>query len=116
MYIADCQYQLSGACLLFHATGHSVSDPCELRVTFKPVAYYPPERDVGAGADFQANITAIEIRDLEDPDETGWHKLEGADFETAFGFLDTHHNSPMWDQAEIETAEHFGVDSWLCAA
>lgn len=116
MYIAECSYRAGDVGLIFlpDGSGH----PCDLSVDFRPLAYYPAEPDIGQGPDFDAAIVTIQIRDPEDGNKPqAWHKLDGADFEAAKRFLDRHHSTPMWAQAEIETAEAFGAAAdFRCAA
>ena len=64
MYTAECTYRSCGSGLLFFPAGGDLE--CDLRVTFTPKAFYPAERDVGAGADFDADIASIEMRDWAD--------------------------------------------------
>lgn len=88
----------------------------ELRVTFRPLKYYPPER--GAGADFDAKIIKIEIRDIQDERKRGggWHKLLGRDEDAAKAFLERHFHADMWERAFEETAEYFGAVTYYRAA
>jgi hypothetical protein len=112
MYIADCDFKLT------HETGLILSAPDadsdfqgELRVSFKPIAYYPAEPDTGADADFDAKITKIELRDIQDASgEAAWHRLDPRDKATAIAFLEAHCSRDMWDAAFAETAEHFGAE------
>lgn len=115
MYTAECTYKSSGSGLLFFPTGGDRQ--CDLRVTFSPKAYYPAERDTGQGADFNADITSIEMRDWADgASDKAWHVLTGNDLWAAQCFLNQHHRDPMWDQAFDETAEAFGVETFARAA
>ncbi len=119
MYIADCSFRFS------HNAGLTVRPAAldtdwhqgELRVSFKPLKYFPPEPDSGAGADFDARITRIEIRDIQDESgERAWHLLDPRDTATARTFLDAYYCEAMWDQAFDETAEAFGVETHARAA
>lgn len=110
MYKAESSYRSGGSGLLFFLPGCGDRE-CDLRVTFTPKAYYPAERDCGAGPDFDADIRSIELRDYDDgDDEKAWHALTGNDLWAARCFLENHYKRPMWDQAFDETAEAFGVD------
>lgn len=113
MYTAECTYAPGSSGLLFLPANFK-ADPCELRVTFRPLAYYPAERDTGAGADFDAAIASIEIRDADDPGGH-WHVLDGQDYDAARRFLERHHPD-MWDTAFAETEEAFGVETYARAA
>jgi hypothetical protein len=115
MYTAECTYRSSGSGLLFFPSGGDRE--CDLRVTFTPKAYYPADRDTGQGADFDADIAAIDIRDHGDGDTLkAWHPLKDGDLWAAKCFLNQHHREPMWDQAELETAEAFGAQEYARAA
>jgi hypothetical protein len=115
MYTAECTFKSTASGLLFFPIGGDGS--CDLRVTFRPKAYYPAERDIGMGADFDAGIASIEMRDWADgASAKAWHKLEGKDLRAAECFLNQHHRDPMWDQAFAETAEAFGVETFARAA
>lgn len=115
MYTAECTYRSGGSGLLFFPSGGDLQ--CDLRVTFTPKAFYPAERDTGQGADFNADIASIEIRDADAADAPkNWHPLKGNDLWAAKCFLNQHHRDPMWDQAFDETAEAFGVETFARAA
>ncbi len=116
MYITDCTFEPKPTGLNFYPieTCQDPSSACELRVTFQPLAYYPEESDTGQGADFDAKIVLIEIRDgAERNNEKAWHKLEPREAGLARAFLEAHCSAEMWAEAEIEAAEAFGYrDRW----
>jgi hypothetical protein len=116
MYTAECTYRSGEPDLLFFfPTGGDRE--CDLRVSFTPKAFYPAERDIGADADFDADIACIEMRDCADADKPkNWHVLTGSALRAAKCFLNQHHSRPMWDQAFDETAEAFGVETYARAA
>lgn len=118
MYIIECTFEPRPAGLNFYPrTGPSCDSDCELRVTFQPIDYYPDEPDTGQGADFDARITCVEIRDAADEDdEKAWHILEPYEAGLARHFLEEHCSKEMWEQAFVETAEAFGQPAWRCAA
>ena len=107
-YQIACTYQASAFGLMFLPIDtDGVPDHCDLRVTFHPLAYYPAERDTGQGADFDADITRIDIYDHQDGTvDTGgerWRPLAGKDLDAAKRFLDKHYRNDMWDEAFAET-------------
>lgn len=107
-YIADCSFRPTHtAGLIFSPAAIADDGQAELRVHFKPLAYLPPEPDVGAGADFNAKIIRVEIRDIQ---AGAWHRLDPRDTATALAFLEGHFSRAMWAEAEIETAAYFGAD------
>lgn len=119
MYIADCSFGFfNGLGLIVRPAALDTDwQQGELRVTFKPLNYYPAEPSSGAGADFNASITRIEIRDIQDVSgERAWHLLDPRDSATARTFLEAHCSEAMWDQAFDETAEAFGVETHARAA
>jgi hypothetical protein len=109
-YIVECTFEPRPTGLNFYLrTSVSFDSDCELCVTFQPTAYYPAERDIGVGADFDARIVRIEIRGADEADnEKAWYTLEPREAEMAKKFLEEHHSKEMWEQAFDETAEAFG--------
>lgn len=91
---------------------HGADNFCDLRVEFRALAWYPEERDTGCGADFDAEIASIEIRDWTDQGKNPWHALTGKDRATAEAFLNKHHHRDMWDRAETEAFEQLGERRW----
>lgn len=117
MYITECTFEPKPTGLNFYPLNGEADSDCELRVTFHPIAYYPEERDTGQGADFDARITRIEIRDADEwGNEKAWHFLEPRDAELAKAYLEAHCSKEMWEQAFIETAEAFGYVAYRWAA
>lgn len=89
-----------------------VDHHCELRVEFRALAWHPEERDTGQGADFDAEIASIEMRDWRDTGKNVWHTLAGADRKAAEALLEKHHHREMWDQAESDVYEELGQRRW----
>jgi hypothetical protein len=105
-----CTYQPTAFGLIFLPPDTDGAYECDLRVSFEPLAYYPAEPDVGAGADFDARITSVEMLDGRDdtnedgtPCQTPWRTLEGDARKAAEAFLDAHCRDDMWAEAEAET-------------
>lgn len=115
-FIQEAYFRASESGLSFsHADGrfeHGVDNFCDLRVEFKALAWYPEERDTGCGADFDAEIASIEMRDWTDKGKDPWHELLGKDRATAEAFLNAHHQRDMWDRAETEAFEQLGERRW----
>ena len=106
MYFADCSFQWTKDGLTILPPAADPDCHGELRVTFTPTSYYAAERDTGQGADFDARIHRIEIRDANHPDgTTGWKILSPRDKPMAEAYLDANHRDEMWDQAFAETEE-----------
>lgn len=106
-----CTYQPIASGLIFLPADLDSAYGCDLRVHFEPLAYYPAEPDIGAGPDFDARITTIEMLDDRDsvdedgrPCRTPWRVLEGDARKAAEAFLDAHCREAMWAEAEAETA------------
>lgn len=114
MFEIACTYQPSASGYTFHPEDADSDYQCDLRVSFQPLAYYPAEPDVGAGADFNFDIEAIEVAD-HDGGQT-WRRLEDDERAAAERFLDRHHRDEMYDAAERETAAAFGVSHLRRAA
>jgi hypothetical protein len=113
MFEQTCTYQnIPDGCVFLPEDAESAS--CALRVTFEPLAWYPAEPSVGAGADFDAAIILIEMS--VDADGEDWRCLSGRDYQAAEAFLETHHHDALWAQAEHETAEAFDAVSYRRAA
>lgn len=104
-YEISCTYQPTAAGYIFLPEDAESDYQCDLRVTFEPVAYYPPERDIGAGADYDARLTLIEVADHAGAQT--WRALAGAEHASAEAYLETHHHDAMWAEAEAETCEWF---------
>jgi hypothetical protein len=119
MYITEAAFEPRPAGFTFYpiTDATDIESACELRVTFQPTAYYPAERDTGMGADFDARIARIEIRDAaECYNDKAWHILEPREAALAKTFLETHCAAAMWAEAEIEAAIAFGhLDRWDAA-
>lgn len=105
-----CTYQPTAFGLIFLPIDIESDYLCDLRVSFEPLAYYPAESGTGAGADFDARITSIEMFDHRDGInddssvcKTPWRTLEGDDRKAAEAFLDAHCRDDMWAEAEAET-------------
>lgn len=106
-----CTYQPTASGLIFLPIDTDGAQDCDLRVSIKPLAYYPAEPDIGAGADFDFAIAVIEMFDHRDDRnddgslcETPWRVLDGAARRAAETFLDTHCREAMEDEAEAECA------------
>lgn len=114
MFEIACTYQPSDDGYTFHPEDAESDYQCDLRATFQPLAYYPAEPDVGAGADFDFAIESIEVADHQGGQS--WRTLEGTEFKAAEAFLDAHHQEAMLEQAEREAAEAFGAPRYRRAA
>lgn len=120
MFQIECTCLPSPDGFTFWPEDSESDSPCELRVTFEPIAYYPPEPDVGAGHDFDARVASIEMLDASAPVSIQggeqWRVLTGNELHNAHAFLGKHHWKEMWAVGEAETLEAFGVDTDRLAA
>lgn len=114
MFQIACTYRPSDGGYTFHPEDAESDYQCDLRVTIRPLAYYPAEPDVGAGADFDFEFEAIEVADHQGGQS--WRTLEGAESKAAEAFLDAHHQEALFEQAETEVAEAFGAPRYRRAA
>ena len=108
MFEIECTYHSFAGVLIFLPDGLA-EGRCFLSVTFEPLAWYPAEPSVGAGADFDAQIACIDMYDGPPDDKASIQRqLKGVDFDQAKAFLEEHHREDLWAAAEAVTAEHFG--------
>jgi hypothetical protein len=116
MFTTEAYFRASESGLSFkHANGDfesGLDNFCSLRVTFRGLAWYPEERDTGCGADFDAEIASIEMRDWTDQGKDPWYELTGGDRKAAEAHLEKHHHRDMWDQAESDVYEQLGERRW----
>src|SRR3989304_915311 len=84
----------------------AIDELCELRVRFRIDAIYPPEKDTGAGMDWDGDIDTIQMRTPEIP---RLRRLRDEEFVAAKTFLLAEHGDALW-QAGYDHAEavHFG--------
>lgn len=115
MFQIACTYQPSADGPRFAPFNADSLHQCDLRVTFRPIAWYPAEPDTGQGADFDASIEAIEMMDWHGRDQSP-KQLADAALDAAKAFLEAHHHDAMWAAAEQVTADHFGATDFRRAA
>jgi hypothetical protein len=121
MFEIRCAYQPTAWGMIFLPEDIESDYGATLRVHFDPLDYYPAERDVGAGAEFVAEIGIIEMCDDRDCTSNShrsspWRTLQGLTRQAAIDFLEQSHHDEMWAQADEETAEAFGLDYYGRAA
>lgn len=114
MYEATCTYRSTPSGSIFLPDDIESDECAELRVSFDPLAYYPTEPDVGAGAHFDVAIGAVELMEHRGTEQ--WRTLTGASRTAAIAFLEQHHHKAMWWQADEEAAEAFGAPFYGRAA
>ena len=108
-------YEIEAAChptedgLVFLPVDLDAADErgaCILRAHFQPMAHYPAEPDVGCGDSFDVDIEAVE---LVLPRVKTPLPLGGKVLKRAKDFLNEHYGDQVWETADQEAAEHFGV-------
>jgi hypothetical protein len=113
MFEIRCTHRPTASSLIFLPEDIESDRGAALRVSFETVAYWPAERDVGAGDDFDARIICVEINDDRD---NGWRRLDGQSRENAEKFLETHYHNEMWEAAGEQAREDFAIVRYGWAA
>jgi len=98
--LVECAFRLSPNGVEFRLDDDAPEDEmCELRVSFRIIETYGPERSVGAGVTWNSKIECIEFRALGEP----WRPLDAPHAVAASIFLEKHCQEAM-DEAEREAA------------
>jgi hypothetical protein len=111
MYERDCAFRRYDGGIRFireERFNEAKDELCELKVIFNVADIYPPEKDTGAGFDWNGDIAEIRMRGFTG-DWRRWRVLRGDEFDTAQAFLLREYGSALW-QAGYDYAEalHLG--------
>jgi hypothetical protein len=111
MYEVDCAYRRYDGGIRFireARMNEAKDDLATLRVTFEVTAIYPPEKDTGAGLNWNGDIASIKMLDFAGQWKR-WRILRGDELEAAKTFLLEEYAEELW-QAGFEHAEslHLG--------